>query len=194
MAGFAALGDASTTLMNLINAGMSALGNSPPTVELNDLTDTITTTPSKVTIFLYEITEDSTVRNTPAVRETIGGVDVLRRPPLPLVLRYLITVWNPNPATQHTILGRVAQVLYDHAVVSGTDLVGSLQTGNEALRIRLLSPDIEERSRVWHAIQKPYRLSLYCEVRVVRVQSEDTRGITPVSSMRSDERRPQGMA
>jgi hypothetical protein len=192
MAGFAALGDASTTLRNLINAGMTALGSSPPTVELNDLSEPISTTPSRVTIFLYEITEDATVRNAPHTRETVGGVDVLRRPPLPLVLRYLLTAWNPNPATHHTILGRIAQVLNDNAVVSGTDLVGSLQAGNEALRIRLLSPEIEERSRVWHAIQKPYRLSLYCELRVVRVQSEDTRGITPVSAVRSDERRPQG--
>lgn len=59
------------------------------------------------------------------------------------------------------------------------------------MRIRLISPEIEERSRVWHAIQKPYRLSLYCELRVVRVQSEDTRRVTPVSTMRSDARRPE---
>lgn len=190
MAGFAALGDASTTLMNLISGAMAALGT-PPTVELNDLTDPIATTPSRVTIFLYEVAEDPTVRNAPAIRETVGGVDVLRRPPLPLVLRYLITAWNPDPATHHTILGRIAQVLNDRAVITGTDLAGSLQTGNEALRIRLLHPEIEERSRVWHAIQKPYRLSLYIEVRVVRVQSDETRGVTPVSSVRSDERRPQ---
>lgn len=191
MAGFTAVGDASLTLVNLVASGMAALGGTPPTVELNDLSDTIGMTPSRVTIFLYEITEDATVRNLPMIRETVGGVDVLRRPPLPLVLRYLITVWNPNPATHHTILGRVAQVLNDHASVSGPDLVGSLQSGNEALRIKLLSPEIEERSRVWHAIQKPYRLSLYCELRIIRVASEDARPGPLVASARTGERRPE---
>lgn len=129
MAGFASLGDASLTLRDLIDAGMPALGGGAPTVELNDLTDSITTSPSRVTIFLYEITEDATVRNAPATREIVGGIEVLRRAPLPLVLRYLITAWNPDPATHHTILGRIAQVLNDNAVVSGTALAGSLQGG-----------------------------------------------------------------
>jgi hypothetical protein len=192
MAGFAALGDASTTLRNLIDGAMGALGFSPPPlVELNDLSATIALSPSRVTIFLYEITEDASVRNAPMIRENVAGVDVLRRPPLPLMLRYLITAWNSDPATHHTMVGRIAQVLNDHAVVSGNDLVGSLQANNEALRIKLISPEIEERSRVWHAIQQPYRLSLYCELRVVRVQSEPVRNANLVTSARTDERRPE---
>jgi hypothetical protein len=189
MAGFPALGDASRTLQKLIENGMAALGGTPPTVELNDLSGNIGSQPARVTIFLYEIAEDPTVRNLPMSRETVGGVEVLRRPPLPMVLRYLITAWVQDPATQHTILGRVAQVLTDHAIVSGVDLQGSLQANNEALRLRLLALEMEDRTRVWHAVQKPYRLSLYCEVRVVRVQSDEVKGAPPVTSTRTDERR-----
>jgi hypothetical protein len=191
VAGYSALGDASSTLLALVNRALTPFGTPPPAAELNDLTEAISMIPPRITIFLYEITEDSAVRNVPMLRENVGGVEVLRKPPLPLVLKYLITVWNPNPVTHHTILGRIAQALADHAIVSGDDLVGSLKDNNEALRLRLLSPEIEDRSRVWHAIQKPYRLSLYCEARVVRVQSDELRGGTLVNSARVDERRPE---
>jgi hypothetical protein len=193
MAGFAAVGDASTTLKNLVEAGVAVLGVGAPLVELNDLADPIGTTPSRVTIFLYDLAEDASVRNAPATRELVGGIEVMRRAPLALSLRYLISAWNPNPATHHTILGRIAQVLTDHAIVTGTELAGSLQSRNEALRLRLLTLDLEERTRVWHAINKPYRLSLYCEARVVRVQSDDVQVAPPVTSMRTDERRREAL-
>ncbi len=193
MAGFAALGDASTTLKNLVEAGVAVLGVGAPLVELNDLSDPIGTTPSRVTIFLYDIAEDASVRNAPATRELVAGIEVLRRAPLALCLRYLITAWNPNPATHHTILGRIAQVLTDHAIVTGTELAGSLQSRNEALRLRLLALDLEERTRVWHAINKSYRLSLYCEARVVRVQSDEQSVASPVTRMRTDERRREAL-
>jgi hypothetical protein len=34
---------------------------------------------------------------------------------------------------------------------------------------------LEEQSRVWDAVQKPYRLSLHYEARVIRIDSQERR-------------------
>jgi len=44
-----------------------------------------------------------------------------------------------------------------------------------------MSPlSLEERTRVWHAVQKPYRLSVSYEVRVVNLDSEIDASFKPV--------------
>ena len=70
------------------------------------------------------------------------------------------------------MLGRVAQVLYDGAIISGTDLhgQGDLPDGNglagssEALKVTLAPLTFEEQTRFWHAVQQKYRASLTYDV------------------------------
>ena len=50
--------------------------------------------------------------------------------------------------------------------------VGSLAAEDQALKVTLAPLSLEERTRVWHAVQRPYRLSISYEVRVVRLDSE----------------------
>ena len=64
-------------------------------------------------IFLFEVAEDATQRNRPP-SQGIGAGDVsLARPPLALVLRYLLTPWSGDRLTDHRILGRTLQTLYE---------------------------------------------------------------------------------
>ena len=98
-----------------------------------------------------------------------------------LLLRYMLTPWSGDRMTDHKLVGRTLQVLYDGAILSGTQLQGGLAGTDQALKVTLSPLTLEERARVWYAIEKPYRLSLTYEVRVVNLDAETVDAIPPVS-------------
>ena len=53
----------STTLVERLKAGVSDLSNPPPKVDLNDLENTPPKDPPLVTLFLYDIVEEASLRN-----------------------------------------------------------------------------------------------------------------------------------
>ena len=55
------------------------------------------------------------------------------------------------------MLGRALRMLNDEPVLEG------------GAAVALLSLDLEERARIWRALQRPYRLSLACEVRGIEL-------------------------
>jgi len=64
-------------------------------------------------------------------------------------------------------------------------LQGQLAGTNQALKVTLSPLTIEERARVWYAIQKPYRLSVTYEVRVVNLDAISSEQLA-VTSQRSN--------
>ena len=88
----------------------------------------------KLTVFLYEIAEDPTSRNRPPVRSLPPDAPTTRKPPMALLLRYLITPWGGDQLTQHRMIGRALQAFYDDAILDGEELTGSLaaSTGHPA--------------------------------------------------------------
>lgn len=160
----------SETLQDVLNNAVSTLGS---TAELSNLQGNIPTNPAILTLFLFEVAEDPSARNKPRTRTTSGLNAVIRKPPMALVLRYLVTAWGGDRLTEHKLLGRAMQVLYDGALISGPNLTGgTLQGSEEVLKVTLLPLTLEERTRVWYSVQRPYRLSLYYEVRVVNLDSK----------------------
>jgi hypothetical protein len=139
-----------------------------------------------LTIFLFEVGEDPSARNHARVRETEPPTLKIRKPPMALLLRYLMTSWGGDEPTRQRILGRTMQALYDKAVLSGLDLKGVLTNTDEHLKVTLAPLSLEERTRVWHAVQKPYRLSLSYEVRVVNLDSAPGVEVTPVTRRTAD--------
>ena len=89
-----------------------------------------------------------------------------------LLLKYLVTPWSGDRITDHKILGRTLQVFYDAPILSGTQLQSGLADTDQALKVTLAPLTLDERARVWYAVQKPYRLSLTYEVRVVNLDAE----------------------
>jgi hypothetical protein len=160
----------SETLQDVLNNAVSSLGS---TAELSNLQGNIPTNPAILTLFLFEVAEDPSARNKPRIRNTSGSNAVITKPPMALVLRYLVTAWGGDRLTEHKLLGRAMQVLYDGALIGGPDLTGgTLQGSEEVLKVTLLPLTLEERTRVWYSVQRPYRLSLYYEVRVVNLDSK----------------------
>jgi hypothetical protein len=176
------ISDVSAVLERVLTDAMSTLTAPPqPVAQIHDLTGAIPTSPPLLTLFLYEICEDPSMRNRPRVREPDGTGYRLRKPPMALILRYLLTAWGGDRVTEQRMLGRVMHVLYDEAILSGTTLTGSLAGLDEPLNVTLSPLTLEEKARVWWSIQKPYRLSLNYELRVAYLDSEAVVRAQPVT-------------
>jgi hypothetical protein len=122
------------------------------------------------------------MRNRSRIREATPGSGYrLRKPPMALILRYLLTAWGGDRITEERMLGRVMHVLYDDAILSGPTLLGSLAGLDEPINVTLAPLSLEERTRVWWSIQKPYRLSLNYELRVANLDSESVIASEPVT-------------
>lgn len=131
----------------------------------------------RLSIYLYRVVEDAYTKNQyPA----FGNGAQLRKAPLTLDLFYLITPLVGEPRDQQIVLGKVMQVLYDRAILEGSDLVGSLATANEPLRAILNPVSLEETARVWQALELSYRLSVCYVVRVAIVDSTREQYLQPV--------------
>lgn len=185
---YAVIGDVSQILESVLTDALGTLQPAPPPIaRIHDLTNiTPNGTPAVLSIFLFEVVEDASVRNRPWERTHVGSQVLLRKPPMPLLLRYLLTPWAVDPVTQHRMLGRVMQVLYDGAILSGPTLRGGLANTNQALKLKMAPLTLEERSRIWYSIQRPYRLSQTYEVRVVNLDPESQESRRPVRSRRLD--------
>jgi len=173
MADYGVIGDVSTSLVTLLD---QELGKAPLNAhaELNDLSGAAPPGLA-LTVTLYEVLEDGPSRNRPRPQRPDGTTIVSRKPPMALRLHYLLTPWGGDQVTEQQILGRAMQVLYDDAILAGTDLLKGLQGSSDTLKIALIPLTLEDRSRVWYSIQKSYRLSVNYEVRVVNLDSTEER-------------------
>ena len=186
MADFNVIADVSRTLQNVLTDSLSVLLPAPPPIaQVHDLQGTISQSPPTLTLFLFDVAEDPSARNRSRLREVVPPNNLaIRKPPLALMLRYLLTPWSGDRFTDHQMLGRVMQTLYDGAIISGPQLAGGLAGSDQALKITPATLTLDERSRVWFSVQRPYRLSVAYEVRVANLDSDVTDSQRPVGSRR----------
>lgn len=135
-----------------------------------------------LSIWLYRVVRDDNRLNDPPLRVSLTES---RRPPLPLRLHYLMTplvhVANVNAwQLEQLILGKVMQALHDHALFTGTDLAGPLAGTGSEFRVRLETLSLEELTRIWDALNRPYQLSISYEAAVVLIDSEQSEQASPV--------------
>ena len=190
MADYGVIADVSSTLQKVLTDAYQALNPAhPPVAEISDLDGNISVDPARMTLFLFETVEDPSAKNRQRTRPSPpppppapppNGI-YLRKPPLALLLRYMLTPWSGDRLTDHRLVGRTLQVLYDGAILSGPQLQGGLAGTNQALKVTLSPLTLEERARVWYAIEKPYRLSVTYEVRVVSLDAITTQVVVPVN-------------
>lgn len=176
------ISDVSLTLQSVLTDALQSLDPaSPPVAEIHDLQGQISTAPARITIFLFETVEDPSARNRPRVMSTNAPNLNLKKPPMALLLRYMLTPWSGDRVTDYKMLGRALQTFYDGAILHGTQLQGGLAGTDQALKVTLSPLPLEERARVWYAIQRPYRLSITYEVRVVNLDAEMVKQVSPVA-------------
>ncbi|MDJ0653683.1 MAG: DUF4255 domain-containing protein [Xanthomonadales bacterium] len=191
MPDFTVIADVSSTLQAVLTDALSTLLPAPaPVAEVHDLSGNVPINPPRLTIFLFEVVEDPSMRNRPHLRGVTPPDLTVKKPPMALLLRYLMTPWSGDRITDHRILGRTLQTLYDGSIISGPQLQGGLAGTSQALKITLAPLNLDERSRVWYAIQQPYRLSVTYEIRVVNLDAVEQQTRPPIRSLTVDSARP----
>ncbi|HEY7425687.1 MAG TPA: DUF4255 domain-containing protein [Gemmataceae bacterium] len=138
---------------------------------------------NRLSLWLYQVTENEFVKNQPL--QTANGNNQAQLPPLALNLFYLITPFgaasDTDPAAGESdlrLLGKTMQVLYDNAIIYLADQANNVF---EELRVVLSQLTLEEQTRVWEALQEPYRLSVNYQVRVIHLDSQRTVNLARVA-------------
>ncbi len=162
------ISDVSRTLeLLLTGSGLTVSVSSPQNV-------TTGTEPS-INLYLYQVTENAMAKNRPPI--SIDDVQE-QRPPLALSLLYMITPYardqEATTQSEHLVLGRAMQILYDNGIVLDPGLFGSLSGHSNNVRLSLCRMNLEEQTRIWNALQLPYRLSVCYEARVILIDSQET--------------------
>ena len=104
MPDYAVIADVSTTLESVLTAAFAGLGPQPPIAEVHDLSGNISTNPARLTLFLFEVVEDPSLRNRRPLQSVTAPNLLLQRPPMPLILRYLMTPWSGDRVTDHGVI------------------------------------------------------------------------------------------
>jgi hypothetical protein len=139
---------------------------SPAAIVFANPTETARDSANRLSIWLYQITENEFLKNQPVART--NGHTTMQDMPLALNLHYLITPFAPTPEADHRVLGLAMQTLYDNAILP---LRRPEEDISEELRVIFCRVSLEELTRVWEALREPYRLSVAYTVRVTRIDS-----------------------
>ena len=137
--------------------------DSPADIEPNSIT--------RLSIFLYQIVENSFLKN---AGPKYVGINQMRNPPLSIDLHYLFTPYAKNRETELIILEKLMQVFHDNPVLKGELLKESLKvSGNDEIRIVPNNVNFEEINKLWERFpDKAFKLSLSCIITPVYIPSE----------------------
>ncbi|GMT48027.1 MAG: hypothetical protein IEMM0007_1593 [bacterium] len=182
MSDFTVIGDIGETLKKLLEddpwTGIS------PTPEItfkspNEVRDDGGST-NKVSIFLYQILENPYLKNEEPKR--IDDTH-LQLPPQFLDLLYLVTPYSNDKTQEKIIMGKVMQIFFDNAVLTGTALQGALSGTDEEIKLFFNPISLDDLTKIWSAFQEvAYRLSISYMVTPIRIDSTRQMGMRRVVS------------
>ena len=128
----------------------------------------------RINLFLHRLAYDTSLRSLP-LRPRGAATAHAAHPPLAVHLHYLVTAYGTLEMQAELLLGYAMVVLNENAVLSSELMRRAGQPFGftdhlDPLQLVLHSPDVEEMSRLWSALQARYRPTLACEVRVPRIE------------------------
>lgn len=131
---------------------------------------------NRLVLCLYSVVPDPHLRNRPKVHTDRGFV----RPPMAVLLRYLVTYNSDDHPEAQERTARVLEAFHTRPILGPPDLDPELSGLVRELSVRILSPSIEEMNQLWTALNRPLRLSLYLEVTPAFVPNLEAEGDGPV--------------
>ncbi len=140
---------------------------SPLTVTISSPDEEISNSTNRINLFLYHVVENAHLKNQDW---QMNSPTKMKPPPLSLNLFYLLTPYpqNPNDYTNaHLIMGEAMQIIFDNPVLTSE----YLNKAAEGVKLILNPINLDEMTKLWNAINKPYRLSVSYEVSVVQIDS-----------------------
>ena len=156
---------------------ISGLIDSEDRISLESPADLENNNSVRLSMYLYRILENPYTKNRFPV-DGRGGMQ--RKPPLTLDLYYLLTPLIGTPREQQIVLGKTMQILYDRAILEAQDFANAPGDSGEAVRLVLNPVSLEELTRVWQALEIPYRLSVCYIARVALVDSQQEQFKQPI--------------
>ena len=139
-----------------------------------------------LSVWAYRLVRDDLTLNQPQVRPAPNR---LLRQRLPVRVHYLMTpivtgnANAPAPEAEQLIIGRVLQTFSDEPLISGPDLGGSLQATAVEIAVRLETLGLEEITRIWDSLERPYQLCISYEVGIIGIDSaRQPMAVVPVTS------------
>lgn len=181
MSDYAIISELGNAIVSLLFAELNAdpqisgLIDSEDRISLESPADLENNNSVRLSMYLYRILENPYTKNRFPM-DGRGGAQ--RKPPLTLDLYYLLTPLIGTPREQQIVLGKAMQTLYDRAILEAQDF--SNAAGDGAVHLVLNPVSLEELTRVWQALEIPYRLSVCYIARVAMVDSEQEQFKQPV--------------
>lgn len=125
-------------------------------------------------LYLYDIREEGEMSLPPMMGV---GKKRLQRPPRPYSLYYMLFINGSSQmglkaADVQKILGRAAQVVNDRNSVNPRTLQSWLENEEPPIAFSGTKLSLEDKVRVWSAINKPYQVSLFYKAAPVLLSSE----------------------
>ena len=191
----AALATVTATLQHLLTDVATSVTTQPPSAARGSITT------EHVNIFLYSSQCHPAFRNSPMPGETRNGEHA--HPPLPLVLKYLITAYgtSDDDISGQQVMGQAMSILHDHPLLSPADIEGVTPDSNlhrqvERVRITPATLSLDDMSKLWASFQSAeYRLSTGYEVSLVLIEStRPSRTPLPVLKRGADDHGPTVIA
>ena len=194
-----AIATVTAVLKDLLNDGLvnSDLSASVGTVTVSalppDRVGTGNDEPSRLNLFLYQVTGNAGWRNQDYPSRDSGGRPVAN-PPLPLDLHYLLTAYGADDLDAEILLGYAMQLLHEMPVLTPA-LIRKTFSATSPVTDKLMPASVpdrnpadladqvelckiaprylttEELSRLWSAMQARYRPSMAYDVSVVLIES-----------------------
>jgi hypothetical protein len=175
MATYRAIETISDVLVRLLRASYDAadFDDQPLTFEAYLRDDFDNPMSMGASLFLYRVVVNGTQRMPPG---RIRGDGTRERPPLPLDLHYLVTVWARDASMQHRIAGWVMRMFEDTPILP-YGVLGAVQPDvfhpDESAEITIDDLSNEDLLRIWETLNTSgYALSIPYLVRSVMIDSE----------------------
>jgi hypothetical protein len=176
MSNYNAICNVNKTLVNLLwnsikdDAQVNSIISTENQISLSHPKAFETETSKKLSLFLYQITEFSSMRNQPTPKRDPNQT---KPTPVYLALHYLITPYTQNTESDHIILGKILQIFADNAILRGSLLQGSLSENGTDIRVVLEPLPIDDLNKLWNIFGTHYRLSVSYSVAPIII------GLTP---------------
>ena len=129
-----------------------------------------------VGIYLYDIKEEVEVTSPRYIQR---GRAQISKPPRPYTLYYMVFIngsgqMGLKDSDMQKIIGKIAQIVNDNSSVSPNELQSWLDTQEPPIVLSQAKISLEEKVRVWQAINKPYQMSLFYKAAPVYLSSGES--------------------
>ena len=126
-----------------------------------------------VGLYLYDIRENMEVSSPRYIQK---GRAQLSKPPRPYDLYYMVFIngsgqMGLKDPDMQKIIGKIAQIVNDNSSVYPNELQSWLDTQEPPIVLSQAKISLEEKVRVWQAINKPYQISLFYRAAPVYLSS-----------------------